>query len=51
LSQAFESLSRAKQREYADHVSSAKREETRKNRVLKIIPLILNGKGLNDQYR
>ena len=48
---AFENLAPYKKREYAEHLSNAKREETRARRLEKIIPMILAGKGLNDRYR
>ncbi|MFG0256782.1 MAG: YdeI family protein [Phycisphaerales bacterium JB043] len=48
---AFGKLSKSCQREYAEHVGDAKREETRVRRVEKIIPMILEGAGLNDKYR
>jgi uncharacterized protein YdeI (YjbR/CyaY-like superfamily) len=48
---AFEKLSKSKQREYADHISSAKREATKKSRLEKIIPMILDGVGLHDKYK
>lgn len=51
LAAAFEALSPGKQREYADHVSSAKQEKTRVARTEKAIPLILNGVGLHDKYK
>ena len=51
LHKAFEKLSPGKQKEYAEHISSAKREETKKERLEKIIPIILAGKGLNDKYK
>lgn len=47
----FMELSPGKQRDYADYISSAKREETRNSRLEKIIPMIRNGVGLNDKYR
>ncbi len=47
----FNEFSRGKQREFAEYISDAKREETRINRINKIIPLIRNGIGLNDKYR
>ena len=47
----FESFTPGKQREFADHISSAKREETRLDRLEKIKPMILNGIGLNDKYK
>lgn len=51
LRDRFEALTPGKQREFADHVASAKREETRLARVEQIIPLILEGIGLNDKYK
>lgn len=51
LKKAFEALSNYKQKEYAEHISSAKRAATKESRLEKIIPMILEGKGLNDKYR
>lgn len=48
---AFKALTPGRQREYADYVSEAKREETRAKRVGKILPMITAGLGLNDKYR
>jgi uncharacterized protein YdeI (YjbR/CyaY-like superfamily) len=48
---AFEKLTPGKQKEYIEHINSAKREETKKERMEKITPLILEGKGLNDKYK
>lgn len=47
----FESLSKSKRREYADHIAEAKREDTRIKRLEKIEPMIMQGIGLNDKYR
>ena len=47
----FNQLPPYKQREYAEYVSGAKREETRQNRLEKIAPLIRQGIGLNDRYK
>lgn len=47
----FAELTPGKQREYADHVSAAKRNATKLSRIQKIIPLIRSGAGLNDKYR
>ena len=47
----FESLSPGKKREFADYISTAKRESTKTSRLSKIIPMILSGIGLNDQYK
>ncbi len=48
---AFRALRPGLQREYAEHVASAKRDDTKARRVDKILPMILAGKGLNDRYR
>ncbi len=51
LATAFSALTPGKQREYADHIAEAKREETRLKRVEKCAPMIAAGQGLNDRYR
>lgn len=51
LSDSFYKLSPGKQRDYAEHIDSAKREATKQSRLAKIIPLILEGKGLHDKYK
>lgn len=51
LKNAFELLGLSKQREFADYISEAKREETRIKRLDKVIPLMLAQKGLHDKYR
>lgn len=48
---AFEALSPAKQREYGAYIEEAKMEKTKLSRLAKILPFILEGKGLNDKYR
>ena len=48
---AFDTLSLGKQREYASYITAAKRDETKQKRLDKIIPMILEGHGLNDSYR
>lgn len=47
----FQQFTKGKQREFTDYISEAKREETRLNRIEKIIPMIMGGVGLNDKYR
>lgn len=47
----FKTLGRGAQREYADYVAEAKREETKRRRLEKILPMIAAGAGLNDKYR
>ena len=51
LKAAFEKLTPFKQKDFIEHISSAKREETKKARLEKIKPLILAGIGLNDKYK
>ena len=51
LRTAFEQFSLSKKREFTEHISDAKREETRLKRMDKIRPMILQGIGLNDKYR
>ncbi|MEX2596383.1 MAG: YdeI/OmpD-associated family protein [Salibacteraceae bacterium] len=51
LRNAFQSLSTGNQREFAEYISEAKRQETKRARCEKIIPVILSGAGLNDKYR
>ncbi|KOY52688.1 YdeI/OmpD-associated family protein [Polaribacter dokdonensis] len=51
LEDAFYKLTLAKQREYAEFVFTAKRENTKISRIIKITPLIIAGKGLNDKYK
>ena len=48
LKEAFESLTPGRQRAYLLYFSRAKQSKTRKNRIEKYIPKILDGKGLND---
>lgn len=48
---AMLALTPGRQREYNDHVGSAKREATQLARLDKIRPLVLAGKGLHDKYR
>lgn len=48
---AFEKLTKGKQREYADYIAEAKRDETKTKRLEKILPMIASGIGLHDKYR
>lgn len=48
LKSAFEALTPGRRRAYLLHFSSAKQSKTRAARVLKAIPDILSGKGLDD---
>jgi uncharacterized protein YdeI (YjbR/CyaY-like superfamily) len=51
IKDSFITLSPAKQREYAEYISEAKRSETKQKRLEKIIPMILGKIGLNDKYK
>ncbi|MBC7885393.1 MAG: YdeI/OmpD-associated family protein [Saprospiraceae bacterium] len=51
LKAAFENLTPGKQKEYNIFISEAKQEATKIKRVEKIIPMIMNGIGLNDAYK
>jgi len=51
LKMAFQSLAPYRQREYCDHIASAKLEKTRIARLEKSILLIRKGLALNDAYR
>ncbi|MBU3025454.1 YdeI/OmpD-associated family protein [Zobellia galactanivorans] len=48
---AFKKLPPYKQREYAAYITEAQREKTKLSRLDKILPMISEGKGLNDLYR
>lgn len=47
----FDKLTPFKQKEYMEYISTAKRDATKDARLQKIIPMILEGIGLNDKYR
>jgi len=47
----FNNLSPYKQREYCEHIVTAKREATKISRLEKIKPMILQGVGLHDKYK
>ncbi|PCI78704.1 MAG: hypothetical protein COB20_06300 [SAR86 cluster bacterium] len=51
LDAAFNALTPGRQREYADHIASAKQEKTRVTRMEKAAPLILLGVGLHDKTK
>ena len=48
---AFKALTPGKQREYCDHIESAKRDATKQSRIDKIKPMIIEGIGLHDKYK
>ncbi len=47
----FQKLSDYKKKEYAEYIGTAKQEKTKLSRLAKIMPMIAEGKGLNDMYR
>ena len=51
LSVSFSRLTPGRQKEYAEYISSAKRAQTKIDRLKKITPLINEGIGLNDKYK
>ncbi|MDG5491984.1 YdeI family protein [Psychroserpens sp. SPM9] len=51
IKSAFYSLTPGRQRGYLLHFANAKQSKTRQSRIEKSIPNILNGKGLNDNYK
>ena len=51
LKDSFDQFTPGKKREFAEYISDAKRDATKQKRIEKIIPMILNGIGLNDKYR
>jgi len=48
---AFGNLTPGRQRDYTEHIATAKRAETKLKRLDKILPMIKQGVGLNDKYR
>ena len=50
IKNGFNKLTAAKQREYAEYISEAKRSETKQKRLEKIAPMIIAGQGLNEKY-
>ncbi|HMC00568.1 MAG TPA: YdeI/OmpD-associated family protein [Flavobacteriaceae bacterium] len=51
LKTSFETLSPYKQKEYCEHIATAKRETTKQSRLEKIVPMIFQGVGLHDKYK
>lgn len=51
LRTAFDALTPGKRKEYVQYIDEAKQEKTKKTRLDKIIPLIIEGKGLHDKYK
>ncbi len=51
LRAAFDALGLTKKRDFAEYIETAKRPETKMQRLEKIIPMIREGRGLNDRYK
>lgn len=51
LKNCFDEFTLSKQREFADYISEANREDTKLKRLEKIIPMIKEQIGLNDKYK
>ena len=51
LEESFDQLIPGKKRDYIEHITSAKRDSIKLKRLEKIIPLILENKGLYDKYK
>lgn len=51
LKTAFEKLTPGKQKEYIVFINEAKQEATKHSRLEKIMPMIVQGIGLNDKYK
>lgn len=51
LAEAFNCLTLGRKNEYIAYIEEAKQEKTKISRLEKIIPFILEGKGLNDKYK
>ena len=49
LAEAFNNLTPGRQREYNIHISDAKQSATRNRRIDKVVPRIVEGKGLRDR--
>lgn len=49
LAEAFDGLTPGRQREYHLHIADAKQSATRNRRIDKVVPRILDGRGLRDR--
>ena len=49
-SENFKNMRLGLQREYADYIAEAKRDDTKLRRIEKILPMISAGTGLHDRY-
>lgn len=51
IQNAFKKLSPYNRKEYSEYIADAKQEKTKLARLEKILPMIAEGKGLNDKYK
>ncbi|OEK04538.1 YdeI/OmpD-associated family protein [Roseivirga misakiensis] len=51
LKESFQAHSLTNQRDFAEYIAMAKRDNTKQSRLEKIIPMIQNGIGLKDKYK
>jgi uncharacterized protein YdeI (YjbR/CyaY-like superfamily) len=51
LAEAFLKFPSYKQKEFLEYIETAKREETKRSRIEKIKPMLLQNIGLNDKYK
>jgi len=51
FNKSFYALTPGKQKEYIEYIDEAKQDKTKLIRIEKIIPLVLEGKGLHDKYK
>jgi len=51
LAKKFAALTKGRQRDFAEHIANAKRDDTKRKRLEKILPMIKAGEGLHDRYR
>jgi len=51
LKEKFEKLSKTNQRDFAEHIATAKQEKTKQARLEKVATLIAQGIGLHDKYK
>lgn len=51
LQTGFDKLTPGKQKEYILYLNEAKQDATKQNRLEKIKPLVMVGRGLNDKYK
>lgn len=51
LKEKFDAMTLTNRRDFAEYISSAKQEKTVRDRLEKIIPMIMRGGGVQDKYK